>query len=770
MKAFGSGPSETGRALTPASAWPPLALAAAYVAAHLPFLAPALEDIDSINFALGLRHYDVAQHQPHPPGYPVFIALGRLSRAVIAVLAPALDGVRADAFALAWWSAIGGALGLLGAWLLFQELAAHDDGARPSTPAWAVALLAVAPLYWFTGLRPMSDALGLGLTLCAQGLIAAGLRRPAALAAGAALAGLAAGVRIQSAALTAPLLLLAVALQGRGWLRAGARAFAAGAMAAAAWAVPMLVASGGLTAYLAALGSQAGEDFAWVDMLWSNPTPRRLALSLVETFVLPWAVRPLAAAVAVAACAGAVAMAMRAHRALVVLVVAFAPYAVFHLLLQETATVRYALPVLPPIAWLAVRGAALGRRVAAPLAFALAASAAIDAIPAGIEYASEAHPAFRAIRDMAEEASGAPPAGVYAHYALYRPLQAAAAAHLPVVPPVRNREWLGPVAYWQGGGDATVWFLAEPRRSDLELIDPASRHVADPYPWRLASRPELGGARPADVAWYRFSPPGWFVTEGWSLTPETGGQVRAARTGLDHRPIDAFVRRRSEPTTVMIGGTYLGPGGEPPVVVTADLDGRVVGQWTFEAGASGAGALHFLTLPDGVPAGAARYARLRLSARSSVDGQRVPELAIRQFDVQSSRALLGFGEGWHEEEADPVTGRRWRWTSDRSTLRIVAASTVSLVIRGESPMKYFNGAPTVRIRAGGVTLAEYHPDADFTWRVNVPADVLAAADGAVAIEMDRVYLPGPAEGTGDTRRLGLRILECAIDHAGRVTD
>ena len=132
--------------------------------------------------------------------------------------------------------------------------------------------------------------------------------------------------------------------------------------------------------------------------------------------------------------------------------------------------------------------------------------------------------------------------------------------------------------------------------------------------------------------------------------------------------------------------------------------------------------------------------------------------------------LFRSGEGWHEEEADPVTGRRWRWTSDRSTLRIVAASTVSLVIRGESPMKYFNGAPTVRIRAGGVTLAEYHPDADFTWRVNVPADVLAAADGAVAIEMDRVYLPGPAEGTGDTRRLGLRILECAIDHAGRVTD
>ena len=45
-----------------------LVIAALYFAAHLPFLAPSLEDIDSINFALGLRHFDPALHQPHPPG------------------------------------------------------------------------------------------------------------------------------------------------------------------------------------------------------------------------------------------------------------------------------------------------------------------------------------------------------------------------------------------------------------------------------------------------------------------------------------------------------------------------------------------------------------------------------------------------------------------------------------------------------------------------------------------------------------------------------
>jgi hypothetical protein len=57
---------------TSVSRWPvPVVIGAAYLVAHLPSLASSLEDVDSINFALGLRDFDVAQHQPHPPGSPV---------------------------------------------------------------------------------------------------------------------------------------------------------------------------------------------------------------------------------------------------------------------------------------------------------------------------------------------------------------------------------------------------------------------------------------------------------------------------------------------------------------------------------------------------------------------------------------------------------------------------------------------------------------------------------------------------------------------------
>src|SRR6188474_3661952 len=92
-----------------------LLIALLYLAAHLPFLAPSLEDIDSINFALGLRHFDPALHQPHPPGYPLYIGLGHLSLAALSWLAPSLPALRVEAVALAVWSLAGGALAIVAA-------------------------------------------------------------------------------------------------------------------------------------------------------------------------------------------------------------------------------------------------------------------------------------------------------------------------------------------------------------------------------------------------------------------------------------------------------------------------------------------------------------------------------------------------------------------------------------------------------------------------------------------------------------------------------
>src|SRR5687767_2337111 len=80
-----------------------LFLAAAYFAAHLPSLAPSLEDIDSINYALGLRDFDPARHQPHPPGSPVYIVLGRALLAVVSAIGSTLSQTAAEALTLSLW-------------------------------------------------------------------------------------------------------------------------------------------------------------------------------------------------------------------------------------------------------------------------------------------------------------------------------------------------------------------------------------------------------------------------------------------------------------------------------------------------------------------------------------------------------------------------------------------------------------------------------------------------------------------------------------------
>ena len=79
--------------------WMAAALAALFLLGHLPFLASTLEDVDSLNFALGIRHFDPAHHRPHPPGYPIYIAMGKLASTVMS-----------EPHALSIWGALVGAL------------------------------------------------------------------------------------------------------------------------------------------------------------------------------------------------------------------------------------------------------------------------------------------------------------------------------------------------------------------------------------------------------------------------------------------------------------------------------------------------------------------------------------------------------------------------------------------------------------------------------------------------------------------------------------
>jgi hypothetical protein len=62
-----------------------LILALAIVVAATRFLAisHSMWDWDEALFASALQHYDVAQHHPHPPGFPLFFALAKIVRLVV---------------------------------------------------------------------------------------------------------------------------------------------------------------------------------------------------------------------------------------------------------------------------------------------------------------------------------------------------------------------------------------------------------------------------------------------------------------------------------------------------------------------------------------------------------------------------------------------------------------------------------------------------------------------------------------------------------------
>ena len=754
-------------------------------AGHLPVLPTTLEDIDSVNFALGVRDFDPAQHRPHPPGYPVYIALGKAATAVTATLWPEGRPDRIEARALAGLSLIGALLLCWWTPWVFSALTPDGEG-RMGRPALsrrallATLLAATAPLTWYMTSRPLSDVPGLAAAMAA--LVCLGLawwrqrpgpdgdRRlePAAMAAsgraivlGALLAGFSVGFRSQTLWITAPLLLVVLADRiGRGVAGAmlgSSIAFAAGALA---WGVPLLVASGGLQQYLAALGSQAGEDFAGVEMLYLNPTPRLAAFALLRTFVWPWDSVPLASVVLVLAALGGLLLVVRERRTLVAVAAITVPYLAFHLAFQDTTFARYALPTVFGVAFLAAVALEAAGRAGVVAGVALAVwslSVAVPQLAAYVERGSPTARLFDRIADVA--ATTTPPPVIAMHQALQRPLEAELRPVGTRLASPPRREWLELDRYWQSGAGGPVWFLADPRRTDLALVDPQARRDVETFGWGVASMSLLGGMRPADVQWYRLAAPGWFATEGWSLTPETAGMARLMGRGPHLAPIHAFVRRRAEAARLVIGGRHLGAEGDPPVTFTVALDGRPHETWSQAPGFF----VRAIAVPAGALAGAAGFADLTV-ASTAAPGAVPVATAIEQFDLQSPGATMwAFGRGFHELELDNQRGRAWRWTSEEAVIEVPQlAGDVTLVLEGESPLNTFDAPSTLEVWNGEARLATVVLAADFTVRIGVRAPRREGGSTALRLTTTQTFAPADRGASGDRRRLGLRLFTVAL--------
>jgi len=766
------------------------ALALAVALAHVACLPSTLEDIDSVNFALGVRDFDVARHRPHPPGYPVYIALGKVGVAAARPFAAGAAPSAVEARTLATLSLISVVIAIPLLYRLFACFSSESPGtAAPESTApapWrqfdvraiaATALTVACPLFWYLAARPMSDVPGLVAAFAAQAALAlawwrqrpsGGDRRlsPDLAAAsgrmivfGALLSGLAIGLRTQNAMLTLPLLLVVLFDRiGRGFAPALVGSTVAAAVGTLVWAVPLVAVSGGVNAYLAALGGQAGEDFAGGEMLYVNPAPRLLATALQRTLLYPWDSLALGGVVITLSVIGAACLLVRDRRTLVAVSLVSIPYAAFHLLFQDTSYVRYALPLVPPIAFLAVYGVeTLLPRAAVPVAGALTVASVAVASPVLAAYGREASPTAQAAAAMEAARATSPPGALGMHQTFQRPLEAETLDIEPRLPSPPRREWLELARYWRDGQVAPLWFLADPRRSDLALIDPQSRRDHADFAWTFSSLSQMGGMRPAAVSWYRMSRPGWFAEEGWALTPETAGMARLAGKGPSLGPITAWVRRRPDAVRMIVGGRHLGSPGDPAVTFVADIDGNEIARWEARPGFF----LQEFDLPAGGLTGEGALARLTI-ASTAPGGAAIPT-AIEQFDLQSRGTLMwAYDEGWHEAEYDPGLGV-WRWTSERATLRILDASTpVAITLRVETPRRYFDDDPAVRVTAGGRTVGETDFRASPLWSAIVPLEALQAAGGRVTIETNRTFVPKEQRGAADARHLGLRVFSVNV--------
>ncbi|MDH5672162.1 MAG: hypothetical protein OEZ06_08435 [Myxococcales bacterium] len=200
---------------------------------------PEVGDIDSVNLARGLAHFDVFAQAPHFPGYPVLIAAGTLLREL---------GVERPVWAL---SLPGILLFPVAGWLLFSTLRWRLS---PAAALGALAVAALSPACVLAGGWPASDGLGLSLLMLGWGLL---LHRASGRAAlGWLLLGLLLGVRLS----WWPLVAASAAL----WLlvrRPLAPAFALGSAGIALWLVPMLARFGAGPLFELATGFTEGHVY-----------------------------------------------------------------------------------------------------------------------------------------------------------------------------------------------------------------------------------------------------------------------------------------------------------------------------------------------------------------------------------------------------------------------------------------------------------------------------------------------------------------------------
>jgi hypothetical protein len=386
---------------------------------------------------------------------------------------------------------------------------------------------------------------------------------------------------------------------------------------------------------------------------------------------------------------------------------------------------------------------------------AIVVASLVVTLPAVKAYATYPSPAYAAMDDLQQRLASDPTAIVGAHHRFARVLETRPVS-AKILPSPVMRESTALAEYWRGGGQAPVWYLSDPARGDLELVDPLSRRVHAHYNWMFSRDAFISGVRPDVLDLVAIeSPPGWFAETGWHLTPETLNisEQQGRAEGI------AYIRNRADAAVLILGGESTQTAGGTPAHVSVTIGERVIDEWQVPPGGR---FFKRIPLDPGTLAGSDRFSRLVVSYKGS--NGRPERVRLTQLMVASPQSVFHLEHsGWNESEYNDQLQRRWRWTTARAETFVNSAGRdLTLTIAGESPLRYFDTAPHVTIRAGTQVLATAQPSSDFEMNVKVPAAALAASDGMLTIETDQSFVPHERSGSPDRRTLGLRIFKFEI--------
>lgn len=227
-----------------ATPWILLAILLLVPLTRLPLHTRFLYHWDSVNFALALDHFDLSAHQPHPPGYILFVALAKLIHTYVAGhnLALILTANVFEAMAACFF------------FLLALEFVSR------SVAVVTTGLFVFQPFFFFHGIvalsHPAEAAFSAGIAWCAIGILRGD---PIRLWACPLLLAAAGGVRQHLMILLFPIYAYTMLRPPFSWTtRIASAVLLAGGILA--WALPLFSLTGGFEAYRGLVAAQSRAD------------------------------------------------------------------------------------------------------------------------------------------------------------------------------------------------------------------------------------------------------------------------------------------------------------------------------------------------------------------------------------------------------------------------------------------------------------------------------------------------------------------------------